>query len=116
VSHSVPAVGYLITSGDTRLIFTGDTGPTDLIWYYAQNLSLLIVELSFPNSMEELAIRTGHLTPKLLEIELRKLPDRPKRVMAMHLKSMYREQIISELSELDIIPVEIMQDGADIRL
>jgi len=110
VSHSVPAVGYLIASGSSRLLFTGDTGPTNLIWEYARDLSLLIVEVSFPDSLEELALRTGHLTPKLLARELHKLPAPPQRIMAMHLKSIYREQIIAEIMRLDIRQLEVMTD------
>jgi len=116
VCHSVPAVGYLITSGSSRLLFTGDTGPTGLIWKYAHGLSLLIVEVSFPNSLEELALRTGHLTPGLLERELRKLPDRPQRIMVMHLKSIYRQQIIAEIAQLDIRQIEVMTDNACLDL
>jgi len=110
VSHSVPAVGYLISSGSAKLLFTGDTGPTDLIWEYARDLSLLIVEVSFPDSLEELALRTGHLTPKLLARELHKLPVPPQRIRVMHLKSIYREQIFVELARLDIHQIEVMTD------
>lgn len=112
VTHSVSAVGYLISSGASRLLFTGDTGPTDLIWKYARDLSLLIVEVSFPNSLEELALRTGHLTPRLLERELHKLPAHPQRIMIMHLKSIYRERIISEIESLDIRQIEVMTDDS----
>jgi len=112
VSHSVPAVGYLITSESSRLLFTGDTGPTDSIWQFARDLTLLIVEVSFPNSLEELALRTGHLTPELLKRELHKLPNAPRQIAIMHLKSVYREQIITELAQLDISPIEVMTDNS----
>jgi len=116
VTHSVPAVGYLISSGSSRLLFTGDTGPTEMIWEYAKDLSLLIVEVSFPNALENLALRTGHLTPQLLERELRKLPNSPQRIRIMHLKSVYREQIIAEIALLDIRQIEVMSDETYIDL
>lgn len=116
VTHSVPAVGYLICSETSRLLFTGDTGPTELIWRYAEALSLLIVEVSFPNSREDLALRSGHLTPKLLERELRKIPDQPQRIMVMHLKSIYRTQIISELANIDNRSIEVLEDGTVLKL
>ena len=111
VCHSVPACGFLISSQSARMIFTGDTGPTEALWRYATELSLLIVEVSFPNALEELALRSGHLTPHLLKIELGKLPDTPRRIMVMHLKSIYREQIITELAGLTPHLIEVMEDG-----
>jgi ribonuclease BN (tRNA processing enzyme) len=116
VCHSVPASGFLISSQSTRMLFTGDTGPTEAIWRYAQELSLLIVEVSFPDSLEELALRTGHLTPHLLKTELSKLPDTPQRIMVMHLKSIYRQQIIAELADLALHNIEIMEDKAVYQL
>jgi len=116
VNHSVPAVGYLISRDSSRLLFTGDTGPTQLIWELAGNLSLLIVEVSFPNSLEELALQTGHLTPRLLERELSKLPARPRRIRIMHLKSVYREQIITEIEKLAINQIEVLEEETYIDL
>ena len=110
----MPAVGYLVTSGSSRLLFTGDTGPTDLIWEYAGNLSRLIVEVSFPNTLEQLALQTGHLTPRLLKRELQKLPDTPQRISIMHLKSAYREQIITEIAQLDIQQIEVMTERSSL--
>jgi cAMP phosphodiesterase len=116
VNHSVPAFGYIISSDSSRLLFTGDTGPTNLIWELAGDLSLLIVEVSFPNSQEELALRTGHLTPRLLEQELYKLPYCPQRIRIMHLKSVYRKQIISEIDKLNIKQIEVLEDETCINL
>ncbi|MFZ4855833.1 MAG: 3',5'-cyclic-nucleotide phosphodiesterase [Desulfuromonadaceae bacterium] len=112
VSHTVPASGFLISSRNARMLFTGDTGPTEAIWHHATELSLLVVEVSFPDSLEELALRSGHLTPRLLKIELGKLPDTPRRIMVMHLKSIYREQIISELVGHGLQHIEVMKEGA----
>lgn len=116
VSHSVPASGFLISSQSSRLLFTGDTGPTHLLWRYATELSMLVVEVSFPNSLEELALRSGHLTPHLLETELAKLPDTPRRIVVMHLKSIYRRQIIAELASLAQHRIEVMEDGTVYQL
>jgi ribonuclease BN (tRNA processing enzyme) len=116
VTHSAPAVGYLIRSERVRVLFTGDTGPTERIWSYAHDLSLLISEVSFPNSLQELALCSGHLTPNLFKQELIKLPTLPQRIMIMHMKSIHREQIISEVADLNLPQIEIMQEGADYRL
>jgi len=72
VNHSVPAVGYCLESEGRRLVYTGDTGPTDEIWEYASGADALIVEVSFPSDKEPLALLTGHLCCSLLKKSLPK--------------------------------------------
>ena len=38
----------------------------------------LIVEVSFPNALKKLALLSGHLTPALLQGEIRKMPVLPE--------------------------------------
>jgi ribonuclease BN (tRNA processing enzyme) len=76
VEHPVPCTGFLIDQDGAQIIFTADTGHTDRIWEVANqqpNLRALIIDCSFPNSCEELANISGHLTPKGMAKELRKL-------------------------------------------
>lgn len=80
VNHSVHAVGYIIEDGEgKRLLYTGDTGPTDAIWKAAGNIRYAIIEVSFPNSLKAMAMKTGHLTPELLMKEIKKWIARRKR-------------------------------------
>lgn len=113
VSHSVPAVGYLVRQGDTALLYTGDTGPTKEIWHHAHNLSALIVEVSFPNQMHDMALLTGHLTPMLLGRELHKLSALPPLILVTHPKPQYYQQIFHELHDLQIPHLELLRDGAE---
>ena len=79
VHHPVPATGYLISEPGSTIVYSGDTGPTTRLWEAAReekDLKAIIVETSFPDSMEELAHTSGHLTPGLLKKELEKV-DRP---------------------------------------
>ncbi|MEO8362481.1 MAG: 3',5'-cyclic-nucleotide phosphodiesterase [Vicinamibacteria bacterium] len=76
VSHSVPTTGFIVDDGDGSLAFSSDTGPTLHFWDVVnatKNLKAVITEASFPNSEEDLARISGHLTPKLLGLELDKL-------------------------------------------
>jgi ribonuclease BN (tRNA processing enzyme) len=69
----VPGVGYLVENQKKRRFFyTGDTGPTDGTWRRLgeKHINCLIIEVSFPNHMGDIAITTGHLTPLLLKGEL----------------------------------------------
>jgi ribonuclease BN (tRNA processing enzyme) len=111
VNHSIPAVGYIVRKGDKALLYTGDTGPTEAIWEKAANLSALIVEVSFPNEMERMALLTGHLTAGLLKSELRKLKELPPRILVSHPKPQYYNRIRIELHALGIPQIELLKDG-----
>jgi ribonuclease BN (tRNA processing enzyme) len=111
VNHSVPAVGYIVRKENKALLYTGDTGPTEEIWRHAVNLSAMIVEVSLPNEMEQMALLTGHLTAKLLAAELRKLAELPPRIFITHPKPQYYNTIRSELQALGIPQIELLHDG-----
>ena len=86
--HTVPAVGYLLDSGQATLIFSGDTTHNDALWDIANrayNLKYLIIETAFPNKEREIAIASKHLCPSMLAEELSKLT-RPVEVFVTHLK------------------------------
>lgn len=113
VSHTVPAVGYRIRQGDTTLLYTGDTGPTEEIWHYANGIDALIVEVSFPNAMESLALLTRHLTCSLLKTELDKITVLPKRIFITHPKPQYVDIIRAEIESLGLKEIELLHDGAE---
>lgn len=112
VNHTVPAVGYRVRQGATTLLYTGDTGPTEEIWQYASGIDALIVEVSFPNSMESLALVTKHLTSSLLKVELEKIEVLPKRILITHPKPQYVELIRTEVEALGLKQIELLHDGA----
>jgi len=111
VNHTVPAVGYCLESEGKRLVYTGDTGPTDEIWEFASGADALIVEVSFPSDQEPLALLTRHLCCSLLEKELAKIPILPKRILITHPKPQYYGQIRREIEQLGIKQVELLRDG-----
>lgn len=111
VNHTVPAVGYRVCHGSTTLVYTGDTGPTDEIWQYASGADALIVEVSFPNSMEPLALLTKHLTSELLRAELDKIAELPQRILITHPKPQYYDIIRSEIECLGLKGMELLHDG-----
>lgn len=102
VNHHGEAVGYWVDEGNGALVFTGDTGPCEEFWRAVNDLPdirYLIVECSFPSSLEELALITGHLTPSLLEKELQHLKGKPD-IFATHMKPMGKAEILEEISAL----------------
>jgi ribonuclease BN (tRNA processing enzyme) len=116
VNHSVPAVAYRVSQGGVSILYSGDTGPTERIWEAAGTLDALIIEISFPDEQEELAIRAGHLTPRLLLNELRKLPSPPGRILITHMKPQHAMKIREQLYVLGIRQCEFMRDGAVYRI
>jgi ribonuclease BN (tRNA processing enzyme) len=87
-NHVVPAVGYLLDSGEARLIFSGDTTVNDALWQIANattNLKYIIIETAFPNKERAIAIASKHLCPSMLAEELAKLT-RPVEILVTHLK------------------------------
>lgn len=121
VNHSVPASGFVIKEikgkrGVSTLIYTGDTGPTDRLWNYSQEADILIAEVSFPNRLSKLARETGHLTPRLLKGELKKLQRLPKRILITHPKPQYLGIIQKDLKALKIKGLRLLREGEEIEL
>jgi len=114
VNHSVPATGFLVEDRkERRFFYTGDTGPSDATWEKIgkKEIHSLIIETSFPNRMEEIAIRTGHLTARLLKRELSKMTRLPERIYITHPKPQYSELIKKEIKKLNLARTRLLKDG-----
>src|SRR5688572_10930356 len=100
--HTVPAVGYLLDSGKSSLVFTGDTGPNDALWTVVnriENLKFLIIETAFSDRDRRLAELALHLCPAMLGEELAKF-ERTAEVYITHLKPSEIELTMQEIDEL----------------
>lgn len=117
VNHTVPAVGYIVRDNKGKtLLYTGDTGPTEEIWKTRGKLDAVIIEVSFPNAMEALANKTGHMTPAMLVAELAKIKTFHGRIFITHPKPQYIKQIRKEIARLGMQQLEILQDGKSYRI
>ena len=113
VNHITPTAGFVIRDSRSSIVFTSDTGPTEMVWEAAnraKNLKAIITETSFPNEEEGLARVSGHMTPELLERELRKV-SRRVRVLINHLKPTDRPRIVRQLRSLGLKRMELLQQG-----
>lgn len=102
--HSVPAVGYQITSSDGKSLFcTGDTtvGISDC-WQHISP-QLLITEVAGPDKYEDWLKKAGHLCPRLLREELiqfRNLKRYLPRVIVIHIGNPYEQEIREEVAQV----------------
>ncbi len=100
-NHVVPAIGYQIDSGQSSLVFTGDTTTNDALWPIVNkisNLKFLIIETAFNNRERNLAVLSKHLCPSMLAEELAKL-ERTAEIYVTHLKPGEIELTMMEIEE-----------------
>jgi ribonuclease BN (tRNA processing enzyme) len=115
VDHVVPTLGLVIEdpARKTAVVIASDTGPTDAIWRKTNatpNIKAVFLEAAFPNNMKWLADASKHLTPAMFAAEAAKLAARP-RLLAVHIKARYLEEISRELAALGLPNVEICHPG-----
>lgn len=108
--------GYLIEDGSTSLLYTSDIGVKARLSVRGRVTEHLIVEVSFPDEKEDLAARTGHLTPALLLKMLAALPTLPRTIFVTHMKTYFREQIVRQLQELGLKNLVILNDNDILHL
>ncbi len=113
VEHSVATTGFLVyenSKNGASFFYTGDTGPLKS-WDFLPEKPLdgLIIEVSFPDRLEELALLTGHLTPMLLKLELEKMTAKPKHIFITHIKPQLRGQILMELEKLRLSNMTVLK-------
>ncbi len=104
VTHPVDCQAIFVTGKTGTLVYSGDTGPTDLLWQELnalQDLRAFIYEVSFPNSMERIAQISGHLTPRMMAAELTKWkPKNKAQVLLYHMKPAFHEVLKQEVAAL----------------
>ena len=112
VKHSVPSVGYQITSPEGKhLFYTGDTGSgLDGVWQYISP-DLLIIEVTGADGFLKTAKEARHLTPALLKKELtsfRKIKGYIPKVITIHMfpqdaeKELITEELAGISAELNV--------------
>jgi phosphoribosyl 1,2-cyclic phosphodiesterase len=104
VKHSVPTVGYQITSSDNKsLFYTSDTtvGVSDC-WQHVSP-RLLIAEVIGPNKYGDWLKKAGHLSAELLKEELtqfRQLKGYLPRIIIIHIGNLFEQEIKEEVAQV----------------
>ncbi len=114
VDHPVESVGFVLSDGRSAIAISGDTGPTSRFWKKVNaqpRLRALLVELSFPNALQDLADLSGHLTPRTLAGELGKLDRNGFPVLLYHLKPAHAAELKREVARLALPNVRVLRRG-----
>jgi len=114
VRHSVPAVGYQVTSqGGKSLFYTGDTGPGLSICWEHISPQLLMIEVSGCNEVGAFLRSVGHLSAQLLKEELsqfRQIKGYLPRIVVVHIPPQYQKEVEREVGDV------AQELGADIDI
>ena len=81
VRHSVPSLGFTVKNSGGAFAVSGDTRTNETLWPVlnaCDDLRVLVIEVSFPNEMAELAVQAGHYTPRTLTADLERLRHSPE--------------------------------------
>ncbi|WP_434580979.1 3',5'-cyclic-nucleotide phosphodiesterase [Sulfurimonas sp. NW15] len=113
--HTVPSCGYIYKVNNKGVLITADTLSLENIINRLNNdreIKSLVIECSFPSSMEKLARVSKHLTPKLLFKALQKLQRDDIRLYINHIKPSYLKEITEEIEEFgrNFRPI-LLKDG-----
>jgi phosphoribosyl 1,2-cyclic phosphodiesterase len=104
VKHSVPAVGYQVTSADgKRLFYTSDTTAGISDCWQRVSPQLLVAEVIGPNRYGDWLRKAGHMSARLLGEELtqfRQLKGYLPHVIIIHIGNLYEQQIREEVAQV----------------
>ncbi len=104
VNHSVPSVGYQVTSKDGRsLFYTGDTGPGLAACWQQISPQLLLIEVSGINASQDFLKSVGHLSAQLLKEELiqfRQVKGYLSRVVVIHIPLQFQIEVEQEVKDV----------------
>ena len=81
VMHSVPSLGFTVQNSGGAFAVSGDTKTNETLWPVlnaCEDLRVLVIEVSFPDEMSDLAFESGHYTPRSLTDDLKRLRHDPE--------------------------------------
>jgi len=98
--HTDSSCGYVITKDNASVLFTSDTFKSQNIWDELNSnktIKSLIIDVSFPSALNQLAIDSKHFTPEFLNEDLKNLKRDDVKIYINHLKPIFIEEIKDEI-------------------
>jgi len=105
-NHTASSNGYVIEKCNKAILHTSDTYCCDSIWEEInknKKITAVIVDVSFPSRMAQLAYDSKHLTPDLLKDELKLLKRDNITVHVHHIKPSYKVELVKEIIKGDLL-------------
>ena len=99
VNHSVPSLGYTVQNSGGVFAVSGDTKTNETLWpalNACEDLRALVIEVSFPDELEELAATAGHYTPKTMCADLER-PNHEPEIWLTGMKPGEEERILRQV-------------------
>ncbi|MGB5164886.1 MAG: 3',5'-cyclic-nucleotide phosphodiesterase [Woeseiaceae bacterium] len=101
VMHTVPTLGYTVQNSGGVFAVSGDTKTNQTLWPVlnaCDDLRVLVIEVSFPNEMQQLAAEAGHYCPLTLTADLGRLRHQPD-IWLTGMKPGEEERILAQVIE-----------------
>ena len=120
VPYAVPAVGFMISSDDVSVFYTGDAarGVSDA-WQHAAP-DVFLTEVTFGNRGEQTAIDSVHMAPAYLEealSEFKRQKGYLPKVIAGHINPPYQEEIRVEVKHVaEKLGIDTLMADADMMV
>ena len=114
LEHVIESVVYIIGQDGSKFIYTGDTGPSKMLWRIVNehiDIKAIIVETSFPNELQNIADVSGHYTPQTLARDLRGLSRDDIIIYIHHLKPNHYDQVQREIEAIGRPNIIILRRG-----
>ena len=105
-NHTPSSNGFVIEKDNSAILFTSDTYCCDSIWEEVNSnkkITAVIIDVSFPSRMAQLAYDSKHLTPALLLEELKKLKRDNIAIHVNHIKPSYKVELLTEIIKSDVL-------------
>ncbi|MGI9337813.1 MAG: 3',5'-cyclic-nucleotide phosphodiesterase [Gammaproteobacteria bacterium] len=100
VVHTVPTLGFCLHGERETLPIMTDLGKADeAVWKWLarkRRIRRMVIETSFPDEMEKVAIDSGHLTPAMLAELVARLPQSWK-LLCCHIKPRYYAKVCAQI-------------------
>jgi len=98
-----------------KIVYTGDTGPSEALVKLAENADLLIHEATFEDELKERAMADGHSTPSMAAETAKEAC--VKRLILTHISARYKDtNLLLQQAKKIFIDTDLAEDFLNLEL
>jgi ribonuclease BN (tRNA processing enzyme) len=119
MDHTVYTTGFLVQEDGKGFMYTADTGLSSRFWEVAaleKGVEFIIADVSFPNRLEHLAKKSGHMTLSMLVERLETFGLKSVPTYITHMKPLFLNEIMGELAGLGRGTIKALEQDTTIVL